>query len=341
LYQFSDLLKAYGEPPISGSMKSENADFLVDEIMPIEPSGQGEHLWLQVEKNGCNTDWLAQQLAKLSSVKSMAVSYAGMKDRHAITTQWFSIHLPGLDDPDLSSFNNDEVKILQAIRHDKKLKRGALSGNRFQLRIRELSGDLDQLEERLNLIKTQGVPNYFGEQRFGFGMNNLAKAELLFQRKLRHVKKHQRGMYLSSARSWIFNQVLSERIKQKNWNQYLPGDVFMLQGKSACFPDDGSEDITERISSMQIHPTGALWGEGESMASGECLTIEKKIAEQYELFCEGLEGARLKQERRSLRLLAENFNWSLEDQDCLYIDFSLPAGAFATMVLREVISHKS
>ena len=338
LYLFSNLLKAYGEAPIKGSIKSANADFMVDEIMPVQPSGQGEHLWLHIEKNGCNTDWLAQQLAKVSSVKSMAVSYAGMKDRHAITSQWFSIHLPGLDDPDLSLLQSEEVKILQTVRHDRKLKRGALSGNRFRLRIRELSGDLDQLEERLKLIKEQGVPNYFGEQRFGFGMNNLSKAELLFQRKLKRIKKHQRGMYLSSARSWIFNQVLSERIKQKNWNQYLQGDVFMLQGKSACFPDDESMDIAERLSAMQIHPTGVLWGEGESMASGECLAIEKNIADKNKLFCEGLEGARLKQERRSLRLLVENFNWCLEDQDCLYIDFSLPAGAFATMILREIIN---
>ncbi len=338
VYEFNQLSKAYGDAPVTGVIKSVNADFMVDEIMPIQPSGQGEHLWLHIEKNGCNTDWLAQQLAKLSAVKSMAVSYAGMKDRHAITTQWFSIHLPGLDDPDLSSLQSEDVKILKAVRHDKKLKRGALSGNRFQLCIRELSGDLDQLEERLKLIKEQGVPNYFGEQRFGFGMNNLTKAELLFQRKLKRIKKHQRGMYLSSARSWIFNQVLSERIKQKNWNQYLPGDVFMLQGKSACFPDDESADIAERLSSMQIHPTGVLWGEGESMALAECLIIEKNIADQNKLFCEGLESARLKQERRSLRLLVDNLNWSLEDKTCLYIDFSLPAGAFATMVLREVIN---
>jgi tRNA pseudouridine13 synthase len=338
LYQFTDLLKAYGEAPINGSLKSANADFRVDEIMPIEPSGQGEHLWLHIEKNGCNTDWLAQQLAKLSKVKPMAVSYAGMKDRHAITTQWFSIHLPGCDDPDLSLLQSDEVTILQTIRHDKKLKRGALSGNRFKLRIRDVSGDLDKMQERLNTIKEQGIPNYFGEQRFGFDLNNLTKAELLFQRKIKRIKKHQRSLYLSSARSWIFNQVLSERIKQNNWNQHLAGDVFMLQGKSACFPDDGSGDIAERLSTMQIHPTGVLWGEGESLASAKCLEIENEIAKNNELFCEGLEGARMKQERRALRLLVDDLNWQMEENDSLIIEFSLPSGAYATMVLREVLN---
>jgi tRNA pseudouridine13 synthase len=336
LYQFSELARAYVEPPIKGRIKSSNADFVVEEIMPVAPSGQGEHLWLHIEKNGCNTDWLAQQLARVSGVKAMAVSYAGMKDRHAITTQWFSVHLPGQQDPDLSSFESEEVKILQSCRHDKKLKRGTLSGNRFKLCIRELSGSQDELQQRLELIKRKGVPNYFGEQRFGFGMNNLNKAELMFERKLKRLKKHQRGLYLSSARSWIFNQVLSERIQQSNWNQYLSGDVFMLEGKSACFIDDGG-DVEERLSSLKIHPTGCLWGEGESLSSDKCLYIEQNIASGNPLLCKGLEDARLKQERRALRLVPANLSWQIEQDNILNIEFELPAGTFATMVLREFV----
>jgi len=336
VYKFTDLAKAYGESPIKGRIKSANTDFKVDEIMPIQPSGQGEHLWLHIEKNGCNTDWLAQQLAKISGVKSMAVSYAGMKDRHAITTQWFSVHLPGQENPDLSSLEGEQVKILQACRHDKKLKRGALSGNTFNLRIREISGSLDQLQQRLEQIQQRGIPNYFGEQRFGFGMNNLNKAELMFDRKLKRLKKHERGLYLSSARSWIFNQVLSVRIQQNNWDRYLPGDVFMLDGKSACFADDGS-DVSKRLMNLDIHPTGPLWGEGESMSSGECLIIEQDIASKNEKLAKGLEDARLKQERRSLRLRVENLRWQIEPDDELCVEFELPAGTFATMVLREFV----
>ena len=336
MYKFADLAKAYGKPPIKGRIKSANADFMVEEIMPIQPSGQGEHLWLHIEKNGCNTDWLAQQLARISGVKSMAVSYAGMKDRHAITTQWFSVHLPGQQDPDLSSLEGDQVKILQACRHDKKLKRGALSGNVFKLRIREVTGSLDELQQRLELIQQRGIPNYFGEQRFGFGMNNLNKAELMFGRKLKRLKKHERGLYLSSARSWIFNQVLSVRIQQNNWDQHLSGDVFMLDGKSACFADDGS-DVTERLDNMEIHPTGTLWGEGESMASAECLIIEQDMASKNEILAKGLQDARLKQERRALRLRVENLRWQIEQDDVLCVEFELPAGTFATMVLREFV----
>lgn len=328
---------AYDKPVINGRIKSANADFMVDEIMPIQPSGEGEHLWLHIEKSGCNTDWLAQQLAKAADVKSVAVSYAGMKDRHAITTQWFSVQLPGRPDPDLSSIEGDEVKILQSHRHDKKLKRGALSGNRFNIRIRDITGSLDQLISRLEKIQQCGVPNYFGEQRFGIGMNNLNKAEILFQGKLRRLKKHQRGLYLSSARSWIFNQILSRRIEQNNWDQYLPGDVFMLNGKSACFADDGT-DISQRLDDLEIHPTGALWGEGESMAVGQCLKIEQEIAANNAELSKGLEDARLKQERRSLRLKVDNLAWQIDRDNAIGVTFELPAGAFATMVLRELVS---
>ena len=311
-----------------------NADFVVEEIMPIQPSGEGEHLWLQIEKNGCNTDWLAQQLARTCAIKPMGVSYAGMKDRHAITTQWFSVHLPGMDNPDLSSIEGDEVKILQAIRHDKKLKRGALSGNRFRLRIREISGSQKLLQQRLEIIQQQGVPNYFGEQRFGFGMNNLQKAELMFARKMKRLKKHERGLYLSSARSWIFNQVLSTRIQQHNWDQRVPGDVFILNGKTACFSDDG-DDVAERLVNMDIHPSGPLWGDGDPLSSGQCLQIEQDIAAQNEPLCAGLQAARMEHGRRSLRLKVNNLLWQLENENELLIEFDLPAGAFATMVLRE------
>lgn len=336
MYQFSDLVKAYDANPIKGRIKSINEDFIVEEIMPVQPSGQGEHLWLHIQKSGSNTDWLAQQLARISGIKPMGVSYAGMKDRHAITSQWFSVHLPGQEDPDLSSLEGEDIKILQAIRHDKKLKRGTLSGNRFKLRIRDIEGALEQLQIRLENIQQQGVPNYFGEQRFGFGMNNLTKAELMFDRKLKRLKKHERGLYLSSARSWIFNQVLSTRIQQGVWNQYVPGDVFMLDGKSACFADDGS-DVTERLEKMEIHPTGPLWGDGEPLASGQCLKIEQDAVLNNVLLGKGLVDARLKQERRSLRLRIEDLKWQVENVNELSIEFSLPAGTFATMVLREFV----
>jgi len=335
-YNFSDLMYANGKPEIKGRLKVQNSDFRVDEIMPILTSGEGEHLWMLIEKDGSNTDWVAQQLAKHAGLKSMAVSYAGMKDRHAITTQWFSLHMPGMDDPDFSTLPTDEFKILKMARHDRKLKRGALSGNRFNIRITELNGDIEPLEEKLKSIKQNGVPNYFGEQRFGREMGNLTKAEKMFNRELKKIKKQQRGLYLSSARSWIFNQVLSQRIQQKNWLTPLAGEVYMLNGKSACFVSEATQEEQQRLNNNEINLTACLWGDGESMADADVFLLEKKIADDYQILAEGLESARLKQERRSMRLVPENLGWEING-DTLDIQFDLPAGTFATMVLRECV----
>lgn len=340
-YSFNELAYAYGVPKIKGRLKSENSDFRVDEIMPIEASGEGEHLWLMIEKDGSNTDWVAQQLAKFCGLKSMAVSYAGMKDRHAITTQWFSLHMPGMENPDFSELANDEFKILKMLRHNRKLKRGALSGNRFKIRITELSGDIDTLDEKFQLIEQQGVPNYFGNQRFGRDMGNIYKAEKLFCGELKKVKKQQRGLYLSAARSWIFNQVLSKRITLNNWLMPLMGEVFMLNGKSACFTNEGdnqqtAEVINQRLSNREINITACLWGEGESMATQQVLELETSIAAEFKVLADGLQSARLKQERRALRLVPKNLSWCVND-NVLELEFDLPTGAYATMLLRECI----
>lgn len=336
-YDFQTLAYAYAKPTTSGHLKAQNSDFKVDEIMPVQTSGVGEHLWLKIEKNGSNTDWVAQQLAKHAGLKSMAVSYAGMKDRHAITTQWFSLHLPGMEDPDFSSLISDEFKILEQNRHDRKLKRGALTGNKFKLRIIELKGDVAEIEERLQKIKQFGVPNYYGEQRFGRDMGNLSKAERMFKGELKKLKKQHRGLYLSSARSWIFNQLLSQRIQQQTWLEPIQGDVFMLNGKSACFAEDISDEINERLHNAEINLTGCLWGEGESMAMADTFVLEQSIADAYKPLAEGLESARLNQERRALRLMPNNLNWNIKD-GVLELEFDLPSGAFATMLLRECVN---
>ena len=340
LFIFSSLSRAHGEPLVSGRVKHCPEDFLVDELMPVDFSGDGEHLWIRVQKLGCNTDWLAQAIAKAAGLKASAVSYAGLKDRHAITTQWFSLHLPGLPDPDLTVLDSDEVKILKSVRHNRKLKRGALSGNCFKLRIRDLIGDVTSLDERLQAISEQGVPNYFGEQRFGFEMSNIDKALAMFQGQLRRLKKNKRSLFLSAARSWIFNQVLSQRVRDGNWNNRLAGDAFMLAGKSACFVDDASENLVQRLSSREIHPTGPLWGKGESMAALDCAELETTIASDNAALAEGLENAGLKQERRALRLMPENMQWTLQDSTTLNLEFCLPSGAYATMVLREFMDQE-
>lgn len=334
-----DLLPyAYGKPECSGVIRHCPEDFIVDEISGIEPDGEGEHVLLQIRKRNSNTDWLAKQLARLASVAAKDVSYAGLKDRQAVTTQWFSVRLAGRDEPDWTALNSDNIEILQVHRHQRKLRRGALKGNRFELLIRELFCDPAGLESRLERIKQLGVPNYFGEQRFGIEGSNLAQARAMFEGK-RIKSRHQRSMYLSAARSQLFNHVLSQRVKQRSWNQAIAGDVMLLAGSNSYFVIDAVDDeVHQRVETFDIHPSAILWGRGRSETRAEAAKMEADLAEQFPLFCEGLEKAGLKAARRALRVLPEKLEWTYRpEQQQLTLSFELPAGAYATVVLRELV----
>lgn len=334
-YRSHDFARAWPQLGIAATFKQQPEDFRVAEHLPFELSGSGEHLWLQIRKRGTNTDWLAQQLAKHAGVKPMAVAYAGLKDRHAVTTQWFSIHLPGQVDPDLSALLSEDIEIVQQTRHGKKLQRGALSHNRFEIRLRAVEQH-EQIDARCRLLATEGVPNYFGEQRFGRGRDNLIQAERMFNTRNSRLPRQKRSIYLSAARSWIFNEILSRRILNLSWNRRMEGDVFMLEGKSACFRDDHSPDLDARLQAAEIHPCGVMWGDGECMSSGEVFALEQAVAEAYPQLANGLIAARVAQQRRALRLMPRAMRWHFEQDDCV-LAFDLPAGAYATTVLRELV----
>ncbi|HHJ35387.1 MAG TPA: tRNA pseudouridine(13) synthase TruD [Gammaproteobacteria bacterium] len=344
--------KVYQPLDVSARLKSRCEDFIVEEYIPIEFSGEGEHCWLYVRKRGCNTDWVAQQLAKFCGVKTMAVAYAGMKDRHAVTSQWFSVQLPGKPTPDWRKFEaafadnaTESLQVLQAFRHNRKLQRGALKNNRFKITLRELSDTGDEMFEslirRCDEIARNGIANYFGNQRFGRNFNNLDQATKLFDNPRFRITRHKRGLYLSAARSWLFNHILSERISRGNWNKALPGDVFMLNGKSACFKYDGSEDgdeqIEQRLSSNEIHPTAILWGEGDGMVTSQAAELELRVIDRFPLYRDGLIAARLRAQRRACRLVPQQLGCYRDEKDFV-VSFSLPAGSYATTVLTEIFS---
>ncbi len=336
-----DWAYALGAPDVSGVMRQSPEDFFVDEIPAFEPDGEGQHVLLHIEKRNSNTEWLAKRLARHAGVKPSAVSYAGLKDRNAVTRQWFSIDLAGAEEPEWSELEGEEgeesLRILQAVRHRRKIRRGALRGNRFRLRIRELDGDIDALRERLQVIAEQGVPNYFGEQRFGHGFNNLQRAQGLLAGEFRVKDRHKRGLYLSAARSLIFNRVLSSRVEQGSWNRLLPGERVMLDGSERHFEyDEADAELAARLSAFDIHPSGPLWGRKGWRPEAEALAIEEPILSEMGEWCEGLERAGLDYARRALRLAVRELEWSI-DGDVLEIAFALNAGAYATTVLRELI----
>lgn len=273
-------------------------------------------------------------------MRARDIGYCGLKDRNAVTTQWFSVWLPGKPNPDWSSIEDESFQVIEQSRHLRKLQRGALQGNRFKIILRDVRGVQTEVEQRLNLVKEQGVPNYFGEQRFGRDGGNISSARSMFEGN--KVKdRHLRGLFLSAARSFLFNEVLATRVSAGNWNKILPGEAVMLAGSRSFFIcNDVNEKIVERLEQDDIHPSGPLWGRGKSPAQGEAARLEATIMASHSLFCDGLEKAGLKQERRTLRLLVNDLSWVwLQEKEelNLQLNFSLPAGAYATALIREVV----
>jgi tRNA pseudouridine13 synthase len=330
---------AWGGPPASGSIRQTPEDFRVVEQLGHEPDGEGEHLWLWVEKRGRNTVDVATALAWSAEVPPRQVGFAGLKDRNAVTAQYFSIQLPGRADPDWSNWAIDGATILRASRSARKIQRGRLQGNRFELYVRDLDGNLDALRQRLAEVRDGGVPNGFGEQRFGG--NNLARAHALFAGKLRKKPSRiKRGFYLSAARSLIFNRVLARRLADGSWNRLIAGDVAALDGSNSWFPADPDDaDQVERCRILDIHPTGPMVGEGDSPAGAEAAALEEAIAESEPELVAGLKKFRLQHQRRALRMKVGDLEWSFPDPGTLRLSFQLGQGSYATSVLRELIDY--
>ena len=329
---------AYGSPSGKGEIRTLPKDFIVEETLAFEPSGSGEHIFLQIQKTGENTEYVARQLARFANVRQRDIGFAGMKDRHAITTQWFSVWLPKGDEPDWQNFETDGFKILSITRHARKLKRGALANNRFELTIRQWQGDKAKTIEQLTAIKNHGVPNYYGTQRFGHGGQNVTKALAMFEGA--KVGHEQRSLYLSAARSFLFNHILSGRIEHESWATGLDGDVFMIDGSHSCFPcDEMDDDIRARLAQNALHPTGVLFGKGESRLTALARELEQNQLKIFLELTSGLIAFGLENDRRALRVNVSNLTWEFGDDDAtLKLKFNLPAGSYATAVLREILT---
>lgn len=332
------LPRAYGPPLGEAVLRQEAADFQVYEELPFGPSGSGEHLLLRVRKTGWTTDAVAGVLARSLDVGRREVSYAGMKDRHAVTEQHFSVQLAGRQTPELPRELADGVELLWAARHHRKLRRGALSGNRFRLRLRGLSADYAALSARLAAIARGGVPNYFGEQRFGREGDNVARARDLLAGRFRTRNRNLRGILYSAARSELFNRVLAERIADGSWQRGLAGDVMMLDGRSACFTTQPADpQLGRRLALMEIHPTGPMPGKGGLVPEAAAGEVERRVLEAEAELVAGLIAAGLDADRRALRLRVRELAWHSPAPGELWLEFGLPAGAYATTVVRELV----
>lgn len=330
---------AFGGPVGRGRLRASSEDFEVDELLGYAASGAGEHVFLVLRKRDLNTQDLARRIARLAGVAQTDIGYAGLKDKIAVTTQSFSARLAGKPAPDWSVLEDENVHVLSAQPHDRKIRRGSLRGNRFQLRLRDVAGHRSDIERRLNLIEREGVPNYFGSQRFGIEGRNLQLAHAFFSAQTKRLRRDQRSLLMSAVRGWLFNLVLAERVRQQTWNQPLAGDVFQLDGAQQTFaPEPHDPKIPHRVKSLDIHPTGPLAGRASraKAPTGDVAGFEQQLLSDHAFWTEGLERKGLDAGRRALRMRVHEFVWSFAGDD-LILRFRLDAGGYATTLLREVL----
>ena len=330
--------RVYGLPRSTALFKSTPEDFQVNEFFDTPFSGQGEHIVLKIEKRGLTTEEVVKSLSKLIHKSVKLISYAGLKDRQALTTQWFSIHAPGEVIEGIGELEAPGWRVLEHTRHHKKLRPGFLTGNQFILRLHDLT-HAEDLIQRIAQIKKYGVPNYFGEQRFGFQAGNLNKAEELLVQGRKVKDRFLKGMYCSAARSWIYNLILSERVTKQCWNLPLSGDVMQLCGSNSIFViDEVNDEIVQRITEKDISPASPLPGKGKQLIKGMALELINEVYRNWSKWITGLEQYGLDEAWRANILHVEQLECMIKN-DTAELSFILPAGSYATAVLREMVLY--
>lgn len=342
---FPECRYRFGIPQSTGVIKQQIEDFVVTEDLGYEPSGEGEHVFLWVEKRGTNTAYVAEQLAKQTGLPLRSVTYAGRKDKFALTRQWFGLHAPnGLQHP-IESISIEGVNVLSQTRHNKKLRVGQLKGNRFELVVRELTKS-DSLIEKLEIIKHQGVPNYFGDQRFGvmraddgsiqYG-GTLALAMRMAEGEVIR-NRNKRNMAISALRSAIFNAFVSARLAQGTFDKVCPGDACILTGSRSFFIEQGDTlaESQRRYEENVLSPSAPLLGAGSRATHSDIGTFESQLETLYAPYLQCLQLAGVKTLRRKVKLMPQALEWQVAN-DRLTIQFSLESGCFATSVLRECV----
>ena len=367
LLPLDSLAYALGKPDGNARIKQKFSDFRVDEELAFAPTGEGDHVFVQIRKTDASTIEVAKRLSQVACVRQADVSYSGMKDRRGETSQWFSVKLPSEKESRLSELEDDKLSILALQRNSRKLKIGSHARNRFHLKLRDCEGSKEEFERRLSALRDNGVPNYFGAQRFGPQLSNLQQVSVLMREVLvgtiaaERGPRFRRGMLYSAARSYLFNQVLSERVRAGNWQNYVSGDVLSLDGSGRFFTvgfedEDGAtfaDELQRRMDILDIHATGPLPGiistKDKYVSLGKAADIEETVLKDLDWMVAGLAAFGLQAARRALRFVASELTWQWENEGpessasgaastCgnLNLTFTLPRGAYATSLLREL-----
>ncbi len=331
-----ELVFPYGATSCGALIKSSPEDFEVEESLGFEPSGAGEHLFLWVEKRGLGTMELIERLAREYGLKPSLFGHSGLKDKHALTRQWLSLHLPGTASP-VNQTDGDGYRILRQLRHHKKLRPGSHRGNRFRVCLRQFDDFTDETRQQIESVSRNGFANYFGRQRFGSRQDNVRQA--LAQLGKRRLPRARKSLYLSSLRSHLFNQILAQRIRCGYWQKPLDGDVFMLRGSHSIFSETADEQLLERYRRMDISSCASLYGAGRNLMSAQALELERQQFEKHADIVECLDRHDSKLQMRPLRVGVDSFDYEYDaEKSTLRLELSLPTGSYVTSLLEHFVN---
>ena len=333
--------------------KTVPEDFVVHELLGWQPGGAGEHLLVQVRKRGLNSADVVDALAKAVKLKSRDLGMAGMKDRVAVTEQWVSLpwpikqslpDWPSLTAPLFSDRVATSVEILDVVRHHRKLPRGAHTGNRFRIVLRDFAGDRQLLERRLLAVQLRGFPNYYGPQRFGRDGSNVRQALSWFDGTAGRVSRTRQGLLLSAARSYLFNRICSQRVSEGNWLTPRLGEPMLLDASSSYFlPETIDAELLDRIARADVHTSGPLMGApGKNSSAAEQASYEREhqqlLADPIAAsLCQGLLAHGVASARRALRAAPKELLWHWAEPDTLVLQFELAKGVYASALLLECL----
>jgi tRNA pseudouridine13 synthase len=326
--------------PIDAAFRSTPEDFEVEEIPAYMPAGEGEHVFALIEKRERTTPEAVRALCESVGADPKDAGWAGLKDRVAVTRQWVSIF--GTTPETLSRASAEGVRVLEATRHPHKLRTGHLRANRFRLRLREIDpARMNDLERVLCEIETQGLPNYYGLQRFGRDGDNAARALHWVLGNARPPRnRFQRKLQISALQSELFNRCTAERLQSSTLRQIFPGDLVRKHPSGGAFIVDDVSDAQRRADAWEISPTGPIFGAKMRWPEGEPRERENAILRESGLTGDHLEAWRriAPGARRFTRVPVEKVELGVSDRT-VELDFTLPAGSYATILVREILKR--
>ena len=331
-------------PGTGGVIRTEIDDFIVDEVPAYEPCGDGEHTYFGIEKRGIATTNMANQLAQKLGLRPRDVSFAGRKDTHAVTRQTFCVHNVPLET--IEALELDNARVLWVSRHRNKLRMGHLRGNRFTIRIRDVTQNAAaRAEAILERLARCGVPNAYGPQRFGnHGDNQIVgyhllrhDTEALKAMGIRRPRRRMFDFYISALQSSLFNQVVAARINAGTLDTVITGDIAKKEDTGGIFTVEDAEAEGPRATAWEISATGPIYGYRMMQAQADAGEFETRILAAIGIALEDFRAVKAQGVRRPMRYNPKNLTWKMDSDDQLIVSFFAPKGSFATMLLRELM----